>query len=306
MDNALGVVVLSGNLGMQGDLAAAAARGALTVERADIAIPEGGGPSVPVIEVTEINTGQPAATERAPRAPFALSFDIGVKIPARLFVRGRGLDSEWSGDLSLKGDLTTPQVLGVLQVRRGFIDLLDRRFTIQRGEIAFVGSQPPLPMIDLQATARTADIEVVIGLRGPAADPKITLSSNPVLPQDEILARLLFGRSVARITPVQGLRLAAAVNQLQGGGGLTGLLTALRRGLGVDTLDLQGGETTEESSVRAGRYVGDNVFVEVERGVTAGSGKARVQIELTPNLSVGTEVTEQSQTGVGVQWRFDY
>ena len=98
----------------------------------------------------------------------------------------------------------------------------------------------------------------------------------------------------------------SAVNQLQGGGGLSDVLSALRRGLGVDTLDVQGGETTEESSVRAGKYVSDNVFVEVERGVAAGSGKARVQIELTPNLSVGTEVNEQSQTGVGVQWRYDY
>jgi translocation and assembly module TamB len=306
MDNRLGVVVLTGNLGVTGDLASAAAKGALTVERADIAIPEGGGPSVPVIEVTEINGIRPVASEAAPRPPFALGFDIGVKIPARLFVRGRGLDSEWSGDLQVKGDLAAPQVLGVLKVRRGFLDLLDRRFTIRRGEIAFVGSQPPLPMMDLEATARTAEIEAVIGLRGPAADPKITLSSEPVLPQDEVLSRLLFGRSVARITPVQGLRLAAAVNQLQGGGGLSDVLSALRRGLGVDTLDVQGGETAQDSSVRAGKYVRDNVFVEVERGVAAGSGKARVQIELTPNLSVGTEVNEQSQTGVGLQWRYDY
>ena len=33
-----------------------------------------------------------------------------------------------------------------------------------------------------------------------------------------------------------------------------------------------------------------------------GTGKARVQVELTPNLSVGTEVNDQSQTGVGLQW----
>ena len=46
----------------------------------------------------------------------------------------------------------------------------------------------------------------------------------------------------------------------------------------------------------AGKYVSDNVFVEVERGVAEGTGKARVQVELTPNLSVSTEVTEQSQS----------
>ena len=43
-----------------------------------------------------------------------------------------------------------------------------------------------------------------------------------------------------------------------------------------------------------------------QRGVTDGTGKASVQVELTPQLSVGTSVTEQSQTGVGLQWKYDY
>ena len=66
------------------------------------------------------------------------------------------------------------------------------------------------------------------------------------------------------------------------------------------------GSTAEESSARVGKYVSDRVFLELERGVQAGSGKARVEVEMTPNLSVGTEVTEQSQTGVDLEWRYDY
>jgi translocation and assembly module TamB len=80
----------------------------------------------------------------------------------------------------------------------------------------------------------------------------------------------------------------------------------MRRAIGVDTLDVAGGETAEETTVSAGKYVSDNVFVEVEQGLAQGTGKARVQVELTPNLSVSTEVTDQSQTGVGLQWRYDY
>ena len=129
----------------------------------------------------------------------------------------------------------------------------------------------------------------MVKLRGPVADPKLELSSQPTLPQDEILSRLLFGRSVARLTPVQGLRLAAAVDTLRGGGGLSDMLSALRKGLGVDTLDVAGGATAQESTAKAGKYVSDNVFVEVERGVAEGSGKARVQVELTPNLLPGTD-----------------
>jgi autotransporter translocation and assembly factor TamB len=83
--------------------------------------------------------------------------------------------------------------------------------------------------------------------------------------------------------------------------------------VGLDTLDLRSTETTDESgetnqqtSARVGKYVTDKVYLEVEQNVTDGGSKARVQVDLTPNLSVGSTVNDQSQTGVGVQWRYDY
>ena len=122
-------------------------------------------------------------TQRPAVAPFAVGFDITVDIPGRLFVRGRGLDSEWSGKLTLKGDLADPLVEGELDVRRGHFDLLDRRFTIDRGALDFVGSRPPIPMIDLATTARTAEVTVTLTLQGPAADPKIRSPASPPCPR---------------------------------------------------------------------------------------------------------------------------
>jgi translocation and assembly module TamB len=308
LNNELGTAVLSSDVDASGDQRGARVSGTLRLDGADITIPDGGGPSIPVIDVQEVNATPDRSSglpEPAAGPPFDLVLDLRIEAPARLFVRGRGLDSEWGGTLSVRGPATAPEIIGELEFRRGFLDLLDKRFQIRRGIISFVGSQPPLPMIDLEATARSEEIQAVVRLRGPVADPTLELSSEPVLPQDEILSRLLFGRSVARITPVQGLRLAAAVDTLRGGGGLSDMLSSLRRGLGVDTLDV-GGETAQESTARAGKYLTDNVFLEIERGVAAGSTKARVQVELTPNLSVNTEVDEQSRSGVGLEYRYDY
>jgi translocation and assembly module TamB len=118
---------------------------------------------------------------------------------------------------------------------------------------------------------------------------------------------VLFGRSTQRITPVQGVRLAAALRELQGGsGGLNGVLDSVRRTTGLDTLDVESGATVGESAASAGKYINDRVYLQLQRGIRPGSGKARVEIELTPNLSVGTSLTEQSQTGVDLQWRYDY
>ena len=316
LDSNLGVVQVSGSLSGAGDLTKAFARGKLTVDRADLEIPDAaGGPSVPVIDVKEVN--QPAAKAAspapAPGQPFDLGFDIGIDLPGRTFVRGRGLDSEWTGTLAIKGDLAEPQIQGEINVKRGYFDLLDRRFTISTGAIDFVGSKPPIPMVDIAASAKTVDVTVTIRLQGPAKDPKLTLTSDPNLPQDEILARLLFGTSAAKITPAQGLRLAAAVQDLQGGGVVSGALTKFRRAVGVDTLDVNStestnaaGETTQQTNARVGKYVTDKVYLEVEKGLTENTNKARVQVDLTPQLSVGSSVNDQSQAGVGLRWRYDY
>ena len=218
-----------------------------------------------------------------------------------------GSISEWAGKLQVKGDLADPQVLGELNVQRGFFDLLDRRFTIERGEVDFVGTRPPLPMIDLQAKAQTVDVVVTVVLKGPAADPKLTLSSEPTLPQDEILSRLLFG--------TVGGPDHAGPGAAPGGG--RAAAPGRRRGqrrpdhaaasLPASTRwTCRAATPPRRAAARAGKYISDKVYVEVQRGVTDGSGKASVQVELTPQLSVGTSVTEQSQTGVGLQWKYDY
>jgi translocation and assembly module TamB len=232
-----------------------------------------------------------------------VALDITVDLPGRVFLRGRGLESEWGGALAVRGTAAAPEVTGKIAHRRGFLDLLDRRFTLERGDIAFDGRRPPVPEVDILAASQGVDIRALVGLSGPADKLKIELTADPPVPRDEVLSRLLFGRSAGQITPAQGLRLAMAVRQLESGD--DGPLDLLRQGLGLDTLDV-GGSSPDDAGARAGRYVADGVYLEVERGLTPQSGRARVEVELTPRIRATTEVTEQSQTGVQLQWRYDW
>jgi translocation and assembly module TamB len=226
-----------------------------------------------------------------------------VNAPARLFVRGRGLDSEWGGSFTVKGTATEAQVLGDIQFRRGFLDFLDRRFKVRSGSIAFSGARPPIPEVNIEAESQGESVLALVKITGPANDPKLDLTSEPPLPRDEVLAQLLFKRDMSQITPAQGVRLANAVATLEGRG--IDVIGKFRSGLGLDTLDV-GGETAGDANVRAGKYLADNVYFEMQQGMQSGSGKARVEVELTPNVTVSTEVSEQSQTGVALDWKLDY
>ncbi|HET6467003.1 MAG TPA: translocation/assembly module TamB domain-containing protein [Geminicoccaceae bacterium] len=300
--NDLGTVTLTGDLVLGGDRRRGQLSGTLTVDRADLRIPEGGGVTIADFPVEEVfNGGVRRVPGQPPVPPFAADLDLRVQIPSRLFVRGRGLDSEWGGNLTVTGSAASPTILGSVEYRRGFLDLLDRRFQLRQGTIAFDGGT--VPDLDLEAAAQGEDVLAIARLTGPANQPRFELDSEPSLPQDEILAQLLFGRDVRQITPAQGLRLAAALRTLEGGGG--DLLGGIRSRLGLDTLDI-GDDLTGGPTARAGRYLSENVYLELQRGLTDGTSRARVEVELTRSLSLTSQVGDQSQTSVGVEWKMDY
>lgn len=309
-NNPLLFAVANATLSAAGNARRGRISGQVEIESAEIGIPSGGGADIPELEVIESGDGTPpwrpdlAAFRRtAGDSSYALALDVRVDMPARIFIRGRGLRSEWGGSLHLAGTVAAPVIEGTIAFRRGYLDLLDERFVIREGEIRFVGFDPPQPWIRLLAAAEGEDMTAILRLDGPMADPRFELNSEPELPRDEILARLLFGRDVSGITPIQGLRLAAALQRLEGGGDFD-LLAGLRETIGVDTLEVAGASPAE-TYVSAGKYVTENVFVEVEQRLATGETKARVEVELTERLTVVSE-TDNSRSGVELEWRYDY
>jgi translocation and assembly module TamB len=226
--------------------------------------------------------------------------------PGHVFARGRGLDSEWKGELRVSGGADEPAITGKLSLVRGRVNFLGKRFTLKRGSIVFDGLAPRSAKLDVLAEASAKDMTAWLQLSGTVAAPKVDLSSEPSLPSDEILSRLLFGRSITNITPVQAIRLAQAVNVMARGDGFD-FLERTRRLLGIDQLEVkQAGDDPREATLSAGKYVTEKVYLEVERGIGAQSGKATVELELTPNISVETEVGANSEGGVGLNWKWDY
>jgi translocation and assembly module TamB len=228
-----------------------------------------------------------------------------VDLPGRVYVRGRGLESEWQGKLQITGTADQPRIAGELQVRRGYLDVLDRRLELSEGVINLGGASPPDPSLRIEARTDVGGTTIVVRIEGRALQPTLTLDSEPPLPQDEILARLLFERETSQMTPAQAAQLALALNRLRGGGGVD-ILGKARKLLGVDTLDIGGGETAAQSTVRAGKYLGDDVYLELEQGAQSGTGRARVEVEILPNVSIEADTGADAQSGVGIKWRYDY
>lgn len=307
----------------------------LRVPKGDFRIPDHLPTSVVKLDVIEIDSrlGQqasatPTATSAPPAAKPAMSvaLDAEIDIPGQAFVRGRGLDSEWRGTLKIAGTSDQPAITGGLEIVHGSVNLLGKSFGIRRGTITFPGGLSD-PQLDVLAEAVTADVTAQVTLTGSASAPKLQLTSQPQLPQDEILARVLFGKNAGQITPAQGLQLAYAASTLAGGG--PDVIDKLRRATGLDRLTLgtdtdsnalgppqvsrnTTGNTSAVPSVSGGKYIAPGVFVGVEEGADPNTGnstpttRSKVEIEITPQISAESRMGADGSTEVGIGWKRDY
>jgi translocation and assembly module TamB len=315
------VVTMSGTASVSGPLAAPKAVASLTVDRADISLPDSLPPSVIVVPVTEIGGG--TVNRQAPAqeaAAFAAALDITIAMPGQVFVRGHGLNSDWHGRLKITGTSTAPQITGMLVANRGSVDLLGKTFQLTRGAITFDGSAKLDPALDIIAEVSAADITAQVIITGYASAPKITLASTPAVPQDEILSRVLFNQGVGQITAAQGVQLAQAAATLAGGG--PGVLDRLRGKLGLDWLGFGQGpggaaspilnpsvvnpSASSATAVSAGKYLMPGVSVGVTQGVSPPTSKVTVEVDVGHHVTVDTEAGQNGGTGIGLNYKYDY
>src|SRR5690606_22281508 len=124
--------------------------------------------------------------------------DLRIRSGSSIFVRGRGIDAELSGDLTVKGTAANPIVSGGFEMRRGRLEILTKRLDFSRGRITFGGGL--IPVLDMEAASNVSSSTVIVSVTGNANDPKFSFSSTPAAPQDEVLAMLIFGQSMSKLS----------------------------------------------------------------------------------------------------------
>ncbi len=303
-------LALRGSLGGRLD-----ATGSVTVQRADIRVPDKLPASVAVLDVRRPGQKPPPPPSPGPD----IGLDLAIHAPQQVFVRGRGIDAELSGELRVKGTAAAPRPQGGFEMRNGTISVAGQTLTFTTGKVGFDGSGKIDPTIDFVADNTTGGTVATLEVTGYASDPKILLSSVPALPQDEVLAHLLFGQSVAALGPLQLASIAAALAQLTGvTSGSFDPLNSIRNGLGLDRLSVGGGSGGSGASVQAGKYVARGVYVGAKQATSGGGSQATVQIDITKGLKLETDVGtggasaqgsaagSSTGTNVGVTYQFEY
>ena len=251
-------------------------------------------------------------TGNEPAAPLpglfdGLRLDVALTAPNQVTVTGMGLDSEWSADLHVAGTNTAPRLTGDVNLVRGNLSFAGRRFDLQDGRIIFTGESPINPLITLNASDDIDGVSVAVNVTGRSLTPQISFTSNPALPADEVLARILFGNSVGSLSPLQGVQLAASLNSLRATGGGLNPLGKLRAATGLSRLSILSpdAKTGRGTAISAGRYISNNVYLELitdARGFTV----TQIEVSLSRTLSILGAAGGSGLTNFNVRYRKRY
>ena len=302
----------SGNLRLSGPLLQQPQlSGEIVLERTEITVPEDIGSGGVLVDVQHVAPSvetnktlerlrkvQPKPDSDSGRA--GLILDVLVRAPNRIFVRGRGLDAELGGQVRIVGPISNVSPQGAFELRRGRLEVLGRRINLDEGRITLAGDIDPI--LDLSASVDADDVLAIIRLSGRASDLSVTFSSEPELPEDEVLARIIFGRSISDLSPAQIVRLATIANELTGGNS-PNLVSGLRELTGLDDIEVvDDGEGS--AAVRAGRYVSDNVYLGVE--AKQSGTEATINLDITDDVTARGAVDSEGNSRLGIFFEKDY
>lgn len=167
------------------------------------------------------------------------------------------------------------RVAGQLHLARGRIEINGRMFEVREGTITFQPEEPENPVIVATARWESPDgITVIARFEGPVKSGVMTLTSDPPLPEDQVLSLLLFGDT----------------------GGLGSVGNSDQQSGGVDQAATVGGSVASQGLNQAlSRIEGVDLSTRVAGG-DSGNVRPEVVIQLTNSLSaeVGYNLQEPS------------
>lgn len=305
---------LNGQVSIKGPLTAGAQiAGRIALNETELRVPStgfGGASGLPDLQhihepadvyATRARAGLIARARPKTGGGTGFGLDLVLSAPSRLFVRGRGLDAELGGELRLTGTTNAVVPIGGFSLIRGRLDILGKRLDLTEAQLQMQGTLTPY--VQIAATTQNDGITSGVSIIGPASDPVVSFTSVPDLPQEEVVAQLLFGRGLQTLSPFQALQLASAVATLAGRGG-DGVIAKLRKGVGLDNLDVKTG-ADGTTQVTAGKYISEKVYSEVTVD-QKGQSQINLNLDISKSIKLQAKAGSTGSTGLGVLLQKDY
>ena len=229
-----------------------------------------------------------------------VSSDIRLSLGDDVSIDGFGLTGDILGAVNLRdvpGKATTAR--GRLSIERGTYEAYGRALEINRGQLLFSGGPVDNPGLDFEASRGVGGVTAGIRAAGTLRQPELTLYSDPVMPDGDIISYIAFGKPQSQIGQGGGSMTDAGL--LAGGNLLAGKLGTR---LGLEELGVESGETLEEAAMVLGTYLSPQIYVRYRTGLYDAINEFEVRFELSRRWSIRT-VTSVEASSAEILFSFE-
>jgi len=240
--------------------------------------------------------------------PDAFGVDLTARIPAGVWLMGRGLEVELRGALHVllrRGDV---RLTGTLNAVRGGMEFQGRRLEVEKGTVTFYGERRPNPSLDITLSKQQADVTVRVHIHGTVERPRLSLSSEPAMSESDILSFLVFGRGAGGLDQEESERLEQRALATAEAFAAARLLARLEGQLGLDVLryETASGDSLGRS-VTVGKYLSPDLLVKYEQDLERESHLGVViEYYLGGGFRLEMHSRRYEQDGAVLKWETDF
>lgn len=222
---------------------------------------------------------------------------LRISLGEAFILRGRGLDAELTGTLTLTG-LTQyhPHTQGGIQVKKGTYMAYGQVLTIERGILNFSGTVDN-PGLNIRAMRNSKPINAGIEITGSAFLPVTKLVSDPNVADSEKLSWLVLGHGMDQTTKNDYGMLSLAAGVILSQGQSVPLQTQLARAAGLDEFSFSGGDASSASLV-FGKRLSSRLYLSYVKSISGLLDVARLTYDITSRWSLRAEAGTESAVDV--------
>ncbi len=293
-------VTLSPDLTLHKQGALTSIKGKIEVAKAQIelqSLPE----NITPLSEDEVIINPDATQTDPPKVPENVEAQVDILFGEQIRFKGLGLQTRLAGKLKYRIDEDRQILQGRAMMKEASYRSYGQDLNIRRGEFLFNGpATNPWMNIEAIRESKKDNVTAILNVSGPLDSPTTRIYSEPELSESEALSYLITGNSLHKLSQGESASLANAA--LSYG---VGQLSWLGDQLGIDELDIESGDTLENSAIRLGQYLNPDLYVGISMGLFTNKYAARLNYRLTPNISVGTRAGETQRIDLNYHFATD-
>ncbi len=189
-----------------------------------------------------------------------IRFNVDIQTRNPISVRNNLMQALLDANLTLHGNPYQPGLTGQLQIEEGSeLYLNERKYLVENGTVTFVNERAIQPDLNILATTHVNSYDITLKISGGKENYSATFTSEPPLPEPDIISVLLTGRTLEQ---AQGTELNIAKEQALSylsGEAASRISSSAERALGLSTFRIEPSLVAPDANPGARLTIGEDI-----------------------------------------------